>query len=72
MKVKMFQQIKTIFHRNLLAQKGAFADFLIQYIQENHEDIEELAEIQDHIEDEELKNILQRQTSVISNKLESR
>lgn len=52
------------YFRNLLAQKGAFSEFLIQYLQEQNE--EDLAEIQDVIEDEDLKFIIQRQTSVIS------
>lgn len=50
--------------RNLLAQKGAFSEFLIQYLQEQNE--EDLAEITEVIEDPDLKFMLQRQASVIS------
>lgn len=56
--------INIFIHRNLLAQKGAFSEFLIQYLQEQDE--EDLAEITDTIDDPELKFMLQRQASVIS------
>lgn len=62
----MFENI----FRNLMAQKGAFSEFLIQYLQEQGE--EELAELQDTIEDEDLKFILQRQVSVISSQTPDR
>lgn len=56
-----------MFFRELLAQKGAFAAFLIQYLQENF-DNEDLAEIEDQIDDVELRTLI-RQTSVISKRL---
>lgn len=55
----------TLFFRNLMANKGPFSEFLLQYIQQ-HQDDEELAEITDIIEDEELKKIIQRQVSAQS------
>lgn len=51
----------------MLAQKGAFSAFLIQYLQENF-DNEDLAEIEEQIDDVDLRSFL-RQTSIISQKV---
>ncbi|CAO1343275.1 unnamed protein product [Diamesa hyperborea] len=52
-------------YKELLAQKGAFADFLIQHLQEIDDD-EELSEIQKTIQDQEMKLILERTISTLS------
>lgn len=44
-------------YRNLMSQKGAFSEFLIQHLQENDDEIED-------IEDEEIKEILMRSSSI--------
>lgn len=64
MELRKLSLINPLTFRELLARKGAFSEFIIQYIQDF--DQEELAEIQDQIEDEDLKFIIQKQTSVIS------
>ncbi|CAG9797144.1 unnamed protein product [Chironomus riparius] len=53
-------------YKELLARKGAFSEFLVQYLQE-HQDEEDLAEIGSQLgDDEELKKIFQRSVSTMS------
>ncbi|CRL02864.1 CLUMA_CG015851, isoform A [Clunio marinus] len=52
-------------YKQLMAQKGAFSEFLIQYLQE-HNNEEDLKEIEDLVDDADLRLMLQRQTSVLS------
>jgi hypothetical protein len=48
-----------------LAQKGAFSELLMQYIQENHSE-EDLSEIASELDDDELKDVFQRSISNLS------
>lgn len=59
----------SFFHRNLIEQKGAFADFIIQYIQENENQLEDLVELEDN---EEFNKLLRRHSSVVSDKVLAR
>jgi hypothetical protein len=49
-----------------LSQKGAFADFLNQYMQENRSD-EELTDSEDFAEDEDTRVVLRKQSSSLRN-----
>lgn len=57
--------VNNFFYRELLAQKGAFSELLIQYIQENRSE-EDLSEIESQLDDEDLKEVFQRSLSSIS------
>ncbi|XP_058820116.1 multidrug resistance-associated protein 1-like [Topomyia yanbarensis] len=55
-------------YQQLLDQKGAFSEFLSQHIQELDEEDEELRIIQEALQDDVSRNIVQRAMSVRSNK----
>lgn len=55
-------------YKELLAQRGAFADFLTQHLQEIEDD-EDLIAIQSGIEDKDIKLMLERSISTISNQI---
>ncbi|XP_053694487.1 multidrug resistance-associated protein 1-like [Sabethes cyaneus] len=55
-------------YKQLLEQKGAFAEFLSQHIQELDEEDDELQIIQEVLNDDVTRNIVQRAMSVRSNK----
>jgi hypothetical protein len=50
-----------LLYRNLIAQKGAFADFLQQYVQENHNDDE--FSIDEDFVDENFKFLLRNNST---------
>lgn len=56
--------------RELLLQKGAFSEFLTQHIQDLDDD-EDIIALQNAVEDNELKNILERSISTISGRVET-
>lgn len=47
-----------------MAQKGAFAEFLMHYIEENQ--TEDLTEIQSELDDEEFRDVFNRSFSIKS------
>ncbi|XP_055543163.1 multidrug resistance-associated protein 1-like [Wyeomyia smithii] len=55
-------------YKQLLDQKGAFAEFLSQHIQELDEEDDELQIIQEVLNDDVIRNIVQRTQSVRSNR----
>ncbi|CRL02706.1 CLUMA_CG015844, isoform A [Clunio marinus] len=57
-------------YKYLLSQKGAFSEFLTQHLQELEDD-EELMEIQNSIQDKDMKLILERSISTLSSEKSS-
>lgn len=56
--------------RELLLQKGAFAEFLTQHIQDLDDD-EDIMALQNATQDNELKKILERTISTLSDRVDS-
>jgi hypothetical protein len=55
-----------------MAQKGAFADFIIQYLQENEHQLEDLTDLEELESNEEFNKLLRRHSSTVSDKIMER
>jgi hypothetical protein len=55
-----------------MAQKGAFADFIIQYLQENENQLEDLTDLEELESNEEFNKLLRRHSSTVSDKIMER